>query len=208
MYDMNTILAAMAEGKTADDLAKEFTDALNAANAKIEADRIAAEKAAAEAKAKSEKVTAFKNIMIDIIDFVNTYYADQMPSEVVEALNGEIKDETVAEVVDEIDNLIKMTPMVLALINAEKKSSLPKSQWVSFKPTFKIADSAPKRAEKPTIKTITPDEANKIIHDFLGQILKCENIITRLKKPELDFNTASSGYKFLNHRQNLWFFFL
>ena len=171
MYDMNTILAAMAEGKTADDLAKEFTDALNAANAKIEADRIAAEKAAAEAKAKSEKVTAFKNIMIDIIDFVNTYYADQMPSEVVEALNGEIKDETVAEVVEEIDNLIKMAPMLLALFNAEKKSSLPKSQWVSFKPTFKIADSAPKRAEKPTIKTITPDEANKIIHDFLGQIL-------------------------------------
>ena len=89
----------------------------------------------------------------------------------VEALNGEIKDETVAEVVEEIDNLIKMTPMVLALINAEKKSSLPKSQWVSFKPTFKIADAAPKNAEKPTIKTISQDEANKIIHDFLGQIL-------------------------------------
>ena len=171
MYDMNTILAAMAEGKTADDLAKEFTDALNAANAKIEADRIAAEKAAAEAKAKSEKVTAFKNIMIDIVDFVNTFYADQMPSEVVAALNGEIKDETVADVINEIDALIKMAPMLLALIDTEKKSSLPKSQWVSFKPTFKIADSAPKRAEKQTIKTITPDEANKIIHDFLGQIL-------------------------------------
>lgn len=170
MYDMNTILAAMAEGKTADDLAKEFTDALNAANAKIEADRIAAEKAAAEAKAKSEKVTAFKNIMIDIIDFVNTYYADQMPSEVVEALNGEIKDETVAEVVEEIDNLIKMTPMVLALI--DRNAATP-AGWFSFSPQIKFVDKTKDegKSKRKTIKTISQDEANKIIHDFLGQIL-------------------------------------
>ena len=94
MFDMNTILAAMAEGKTADDLAKEFTDALNAVNAKIEADRIAAEKAAREKeaaeRAKSAKVNAFKDIMIDIIDFFNTYYGDQLPSEVIEALNNDI----------------------------------------------------------------------------------------------------------------------
>lgn len=173
MYDMNTILAAMAEGKTADDLAKEFTDALNAANAKLEADRIEAEEAAAE-RAKSAKIAAFKNIMIDIIDAINTYYADQLPSEVVEALNNEIKDEAVAEVVEEIDALIKMLPMILALINAEKKSPLPKSQWISFKPTFKIADAAPKSADKPapkkTIKTITPNDADKIIHDFLSKL--------------------------------------
>lgn len=173
MYDMNTILAAMAEGKTADDLAKEFTDALNAANAKLEADRIEAEEAAAE-RAKSAKIAAFKNIMIDIIDFVNTFYADQMPSEVVAALNGEIKDETVAEVVEEIDTLIKMAPMILALIEAEKKSPLSKSQWISFKPTFKIADAAPKSADKSaakkTIKTITPNDADKIIHDFLSKL--------------------------------------
>lgn len=178
MYDVNTILAAMAEGKTADDLAKEFTDALNAANAKLEADRIEAEEAAkaklAAERAKSAKIAAFKNIMTDIIDFVNTFYADQMPSEVVTALNGEIKDETVAEVVEEIDNLIKVAPMILALIDAEKKSSLPKSQWISFKPTFKIADAAPKSADKPAakkiIKTMTPNDADKIIHDFLSKM--------------------------------------
>lgn len=170
MYDMNTILAAMAEGKTADDLAKEFTDALNAANAKLEADRIAAEKAVAEAKAKSEKVTAFKNIMIDIIDFVNIYYADQMPSEVVEALNGEIKDETVAEVVEEIDNLIKMAPMILALI--DRNAAAP-AGWFSFSPQIKFVDKTKDegKSKRKTIKTISQDEANKIIHDFLGQIL-------------------------------------
>lgn len=178
MYDMNTILAAMAEGKTADDLAKEFTDALNAANAKLEADRIEAEEAAkaklAAERAKSAKIAAFKSIMIDIIDAINTYYADQLPSEVVEALNNEIKDEAVAEVVEEIDALIKMLPMILALINTEKKSPLSKSQWISFKPTFKIADAAPKSADKPaakkTIKTITPNDADKIIHDFLSKM--------------------------------------
>lgn len=178
MYDMNTILAAMAEGKTADDLAKEFTDALNAANAKIEADRIAAEKAAKEKeeaeRAKSAKVNAFKDIMIDIIDFFNTYYGDQLPSDIVEALNTEITDETVADVVEEIDALIKMTPMLFALIDAEEKFSSSKNRWMSFKPTFKIADEAPKSADKPVIKktinTISVNDADKIIQDFLDEM--------------------------------------
>lgn len=168
MYDMNTILAAMAEGKTADDLAKEFTDALNAANAKIEADRIAAEKAAAEAKANTAKVAAFKNIIIDIVDFVNTFYTDQLPSEVLTALNGEIKDETVADVVEEIDALIKMAPMILALIETEKEMappSVPKKG--SILPTIKMV----KRPGKKTIKTITDADANKIIHDFLSGLI-------------------------------------
>ena len=178
MYDMNTILAAMAEGKTADDLAKEFTDALNAANAKIEADRIAAEKAAKEKeaaeRAKSAKVNALKDLMIDIIDFINTYYGDQLPSEVVEALNNEITDETIADVVKEIDALIKITPMLFALIDAEEKSPLSNSKWISFKPTFKIADEAPKSADKPVIKktinTISVNDADKIIQDFLDEM--------------------------------------
>ena len=178
MFDMNMILAEMAEGKTADDLAKEFTDALNAVNAKIEADRIAAEKAAkakeeAE-RAKSAKVNALKDLMIDIIDFINTYYGDQLPSEVIEALNNEITDETVADVVKEIDALIKMTPMLFALIDAEEKSPLSNSKWMSFKPTFKIADEAPKSADKPVIKktinTISVNDADKIIQDFLDEM--------------------------------------
>ena len=177
MFDMNMILAEMAEGKTADDLAKEFTDALNAVNAKIEADRIAAEKAAKEkeeAERANRKVNALKDLMIDIIDFINTYYGDQLPSEVVEALNNEITDETVADVVKEIDALIKMTPMLFALIDAEEKSPSSKSKWISFKPTFKIADEAPKRADKPVIKktinTISVNDADKIIHDFLDKM--------------------------------------
>ena len=178
MFDMDTILAAMAEGKTADDLAKEFTDALNAVNAKIEADRIAAEKAAKEKeaaeRAKSAKINALKDLMIDIIDFINTYYGDQLPSEVVEALNNEITDETVADVAKEIDALIKITPMLFALIDDEEKSPLSKSKWISFKPTFKIADAAPKSADKPVIKktinTISINDADKIIHDFLDKM--------------------------------------
>ena len=164
MYDMNTILAAMAEGKTADDLAKEFTDALNAANAKIEADRIAAEKADVEANAK---VAAFKNIMVDIIDFVNAFYADQLPSDVLTALNGEIKDETVADVVKEIDALIKMAPMFLALIEMEEKSaSKPNKIFKSAMPSLKIGHNP-----KLTIKNIGDEDANKIIHDFLSGLI-------------------------------------
>lgn len=164
MYDMNTILAAMAEGKTADDLAKEFTDALNAANAKIEADRIAAEKAA---KAKSAKVAAFKDILIDIVDFINTYYANELPEDILEALNDEIKDETVADVVKEIDALIKMAPMVVALINMEEKSASNKNKiFKSTMPSLKIG-----RNPKLTIKNIGDEDANKIIHDFLSGLI-------------------------------------
>ena len=161
MYDMNTILAALAEGKTADDLAKEFTDALNAANAKIEADRIAAEKAAIAANAK---VAAFKDIVIDLIDFINTFYADQLPSDVLTALNGEIKDETVADVVKEIDNLVKMAPMILALIEMEDKSASTKNK------IFKSAMPSLKNP-KLTIKNIGDEDANKIIHDFLSGLI-------------------------------------
>ena len=161
MYDMNTILAAMAEGKTADDLAKEFTDALNAANAKIEADRVAAEKAATEANAK---VAAFKNIIIDLVDFINTFYADQLPSDVITALNGEIEDETVANVVKEIDDLIKIAPMILALIEMEEKSASTKNKI--FKSPLKIGHNP-----KLTIKNIGDEDANKIIHDFLSGLI-------------------------------------
>lgn len=167
MYDMNTILAAMAEGKTADDLAKEFSDALNAANAKIEADRIAAEKAAAEAKANTAKVAAFKDIVIDIIDFVNTFYADQLPSDVITALNGEIKDEAVADIVKEIDALIKMAPMILALIKMEEEPISKKNKFFkSNMPSFKIGHNP-----KLTIKNIGDEDANKIIHDFLSGLI-------------------------------------
>ena len=167
MYDMNTILAAMAEGKTADDLAKEFTDALNAANAKIEADRIAAEKAAAEAKAKTAKVAAFKDIMCDIIDFVNTYYADQLPSEVVAAINNDIKDETVVDTLKEIDSIVKMAPMFLALIQMEDESALSKNKiFKSAMPSVKIGHNP-----KLTIKNIGDEDANKIIHDFLSGLI-------------------------------------
>jgi hypothetical protein len=157
----------MAEGKTADDLAKEFTNALNAANAKIEADRIEAEKAAAEAKANTAKVAAFKDIVIDIIDFVNTFYADQLPSDVLTALNGEIKDETVADVVKEIDALIKMAPMILALIKMEEEPAFKKNKFFKNNmPSFKIGHNP-----KLTIKNIGDEDANKIIHDFLSGLI-------------------------------------
>lgn len=162
MYDMNTILAAMAEGKTADDLAKEFTDALNAANAKI-----AAEKAAAEAKANTAKVAAFKNIMIDIVDFVNTFYADQLPSEIITAINNDLKDETIVDTLKEIDALVKMIPMFLALIEMEEKAASNKNKI--FKGTMPSLKT--NRNPKLTIKNIGDEDANKIIHDFLSGLI-------------------------------------
>lgn len=167
MYDMNTILAAMAEGKTADDLAKEFADALNAANAKIEADRIEAEKAAAAKQKDLAKIADFKAIMCDIIDFVNTHYADQLPSDVVAAINNDIKDETVVDTLKEIDSIVKMLPMFLALIQMEEKSASKKNKiFKSAMPSLKIGHNP-----KLTIKNIGDEDANKIIHDFLSGLI-------------------------------------
>lgn len=164
MYDMNTILAAMAEGKTADDLAKEFTDALNAANAKIEADRIAAEKAAAEAKANTAKIADFKAIMYDIVDFINTYYAEQLPSEVVAAINNDIKDEVIVDTLKEVESIIKMIPMLFAFMKMEEKPASKKNKaFNSIMPSLKNP--------KLTIKNIGDKEANKIIHDFLNSLI-------------------------------------
>ena len=102
--------------------------------------------------------------MIDIIDFVNTFYADQLPEDVLTALNGEIKDETVADVVKEIDGLIKMAPMILALIEMEEKSTSNKNKiFKSVMPSLK--------SPKLTIKNIGEEDANKIIHDFLSGLI-------------------------------------
>ena len=164
MYDMNSILKAMAEGKTADDLAKEFTDALNAANAKLEEDRIAEEKRLVENQKRVDKIKELKGIVLSMQDFIAEYYLDHVPADYKDLITKEVDDDAIADALDEIDALMPMLPLIFALIEAENAPSAPKK--TSILPNIKMT----KRPAKPTIKTISDSDANKILHDFLSDL--------------------------------------
>ena len=167
MYDMNSILKAMAEGKTADDLAKEFTDALNAANAKIEAERIEAEKLAKKNQERVDKIMELKGIVLSMQNFIAEYYLDYVPADYKDLITKEIEDEAIADALDEIDALMPMLPMIFALAEAESKMTSPSApKKNSILPNIKMT----KHPIKKTIKTMSDSDANKILHDFLSDL--------------------------------------
>ena len=167
MYDMNDILKAMAEGKTADDLAKEFADALNAANAKIEADRVEAEKRLAENQKRVDKIKELKGIVLSMQDFIAEYYLDYVPADYKDLITKEVEDDAIADALDEIDALMPMLPMIFALAEAENKMTAPSvPKKASILPNIKIGKNPIKR----TVKTMSDADANKILHDFLSDL--------------------------------------
>ncbi len=162
--DMNFILKKLAEGKTADDLAKEFTDALNAANAEIK--RQEEEKI----KAKSVKIDRLAKIVEDIVSYVLDYYADVLPNDILDELNGS-SPESYAKSAEEIDALIEeivpSLPMLIKL--AELQDSLGGASIMKA-PSIKLAAAPVKRPQKPTVKTLSDDEANDILSQFLKDL--------------------------------------
>lgn len=162
--DMNLILKKLAEGKTADDLAKEFTDTLNAANAEIK--RQEEEKI----KAKSVKIDRLAKIVEDIVSYVLDYYADALPNDIIDELNGS-SPERYVESAEEIDALIEEIvpsfPMLIKL--AELQDSLGGANIIKA-PSIKVAAAPVKRPQKPTIKTLTDDEAGDILSQFLKDL--------------------------------------
>ena len=76
---MDNIYSRLLAGESSDDIAKEFTEALNAAIDRIEEEEAARKKAEEEAKAAREAKTAEKrSAMIDLVNrflyFVGEYY--------------------------------------------------------------------------------------------------------------------------------------
>jgi hypothetical protein len=108
MFDVYNLMKA---GYSADDLAKEFADSINAAEAQIqeeEAARLAEEQArlsAAEAariaeKAQAQKRGAFETIIYDLYDTIAFWYPDIMEEE--EDDDREEKASAIAELVIKI----------------------------------------------------------------------------------------------------------
>ena len=95
MYNMNDILAQLQGGQSADQIAKSFTDALNAALQK--------QKEQSEANARRQaKISDMADLIEDIVDFISEYYPEVLP----EDMDLEIPEEDIAGLIDELDAAI------------------------------------------------------------------------------------------------------
>ena len=92
MYNINDILAQLQSGQSADEIAKSFTDALNAAIQKQN------EQTKADERRKA-KISDMTNLAEAIIDFISEYYSEVMPKD----MDLDITEADVAELIDELD---------------------------------------------------------------------------------------------------------
>ena len=95
MYNINDILAQLQSGHSADEIAKSFTDTLNAAIQKQN------EQTKADERRKA-KICDMTNLAEAIIDFINEYYSEVMPKD----MDLDITEADVAELIDELDTAI------------------------------------------------------------------------------------------------------
>ena len=95
MYNINDILAQLQSGQSADEIAKSFTDALNAAIQKQN------EQTKADERRKA-KICDMTNLAEAIIDFISEYYSEVMPKD----MDLDITEADVAELIDELDTAI------------------------------------------------------------------------------------------------------
>lgn len=97
MFDMNSILAMIQEGTSAEDIAKSFADSLNAA---IKADAEAKAKEAEIQKAKEQKRADARALMELTTEYLHKYYPD------VE----------IEETDDDVDSFINIMDSVLPML--------------------------------------------------------------------------------------------
>ena len=104
MYNINDILAQLQSGKSADEIAKSFTDTLNAA----------IQKQKEQSERRKAKICDMTNLIEEINDFLNEYYPEVMPKDV----DLDITEAEVAELIDELDTAIPQ--LVSAFKDLEK----------------------------------------------------------------------------------------
>lgn len=110
MYNVNDILARLQNGESADTIAQSFADALNSAIQKQQ------EEKAAKAKRHEDKVAALTNIIDDVIDFIEEFYPDMIPS----GVNLEFNTEDIEGVIEALDDSVpKFKELSAALADLE-----------------------------------------------------------------------------------------
>lgn len=106
MYNMEELLAQLQGGHSADEIAKSFTTALNAAIQKQNEE-------AAAASRRQDKIEGMMCLIEDFVDYIQEYYPEVLP----EDLDLEVTDADVAELIDELDAAI---PQLVQLTSALK----------------------------------------------------------------------------------------
>jgi prophage DNA circulation protein len=79
---MSSIYERLTAGESADDIARQFTDELNAAQRQIDAEKAAAEAAATASRTRVESAT---NLLLDTYKFLREYYPHLVDMEVDES---------------------------------------------------------------------------------------------------------------------------
>lgn len=148
MYNINDILAQLQSGKSADEIAKSFTDTLNAAIQKQK------EQSKAEERRKA-KICDMTNLIEEINDFLNEYYPEVMPKDV----DLDITEAEVAELIDELDTTIPQ--LVSAFKDLEKL-------------TVESIDTAKKR---PGVKSVTFKAEDCSFGDAMEKFFKQNGLI-------------------------------
>ena len=118
MYNMNDILAQLQGGQSADQIAKSFTDALNAAIQKQN------EQSAANAR-RQAKISDMADLIEDLVDFISEYYPEVLPEDV----DLEITEEDIAQLIDELDAAVpQLVQLTSALKGLEELTAKPASR--------------------------------------------------------------------------------
>ena len=140
---MNDILAQLQGGQSAEEIAKSFTDALNAAIQKQN-------EATARRKAK---ISDMANLIDDIINFISEYYPEVLP----EDADLDISEDAVAELIDELDTAIPQ--LTSALKDLEELAAKPTSTRETTK-------------KHPSAKHITFEASNFSFDDAIEKFFK------------------------------------
>lgn len=120
MFNKEDILAALANGKSIEEIAQAAADALNGAKeqydreqaAKREAEAIAAKKAAEAAALQKKKEEKAGGIMQALFDYLNTYHAGFFTEDEKAEFNKAFNPAALVEAIDETVNIIKSIPSV------------------------------------------------------------------------------------------------
>jgi hypothetical protein len=169
VYNIEELAKRLANGESADTIAAEMADMLNAANAKVEEDnRLAMERVARE---KAERLAADKRadireILTDLTQYLGFYYPDMCATAmqgIPEDEHDDLMDLVVDTVVETLDktaeqmanprkNILGLDPMTMMLVSD----------------LFNKTETAAKKTpvyEKPKIKS-----DDDILNDFLNKI--------------------------------------
>ena len=112
MYNMNDILAQLQGGQSADQIAKAFTDALNAALQKQN------EQDMANAR-RQAKINDMAALIESIVDFIGEYYPELLPEDV----DLEITEADIAVLIDELDTAVPQLVQLTSALNGLEKLS-------------------------------------------------------------------------------------